>query len=113
MLADAAAGDRHAIDFLSPRRRPAPKSRRREAAIAIAVLAAVLVVFSLWTWYRVWSLDSEIARLSSEDTSHAKYLKKFKEVPKEAAALDDWTGSDIPWLDVMYRVSSQARRAKT
>jgi hypothetical protein len=36
MLADAVAGERHAIDFLQPRRRPAAKSHQRELAIGIA-----------------------------------------------------------------------------
>jgi hypothetical protein len=105
MLADAVAGDRHAIDFLEPRRRPPPKSRQRELAIGIACAAVLLLGFLGWTWWRMQSLDSEIAHLQSRYASLDGEIKKNKSVKEEAADLNKWLDRNVNWLDELHRLS--------
>jgi Tfp pilus assembly PilM family ATPase len=112
MLADAAAGQRHAIDFLDPRRRPVPKTRRREAALIAACAGAAVLAFAGWTWFRLKGMDDEIAGLQERSRSLSASLKGLEKVQKDAAELDKWMVGDIPWLDVLHRVSTQAPKAE-
>ena len=60
MMLDEAAGTAPVIDFLHPRKKPAPPDqRRRYMAVAAAVAAVLLLGFGVMQW-RLWSLDSEI-----------------------------------------------------
>jgi hypothetical protein len=111
MLADAAAGDRHGIDFLQPRRRPQAKTRRREATIAAVAVAALALIFVGWTWWRLNSLDGQIADLGQRGRDLDKQIKQNEKVEKEAAELDRWLAADVPWLDVLHRLSTQAPKA--
>jgi Tfp pilus assembly PilM family ATPase len=112
MLADAAAARRHAIDFLEPRRRPPPKSRKREMSLAVALAAVVVLGFIGWTWWRANSLDQDIAQLRSRRSSLDKQIKKNSQVMKEAEQLDKWLAGDIPWLDVLQRLSTQGPKGE-
>ena len=65
MLADEAAGVRHAIDFLNPRKRPVPRSnRRRNVYIASSTLGVVAFV-GLTVWAGLKYYDGKIATLSA------------------------------------------------
>jgi Tfp pilus assembly PilM family ATPase len=112
MLADAVAGDRHSIDFLQPRRRPAPKTRQRELAIGIACAAVLLLGFIGWTWWRMESLDGDIAQLQQRKASLDKKVKDNAKVEKEAAELNTWLANDIPWLDVIQRLSAEGPKGE-
>lgn len=112
MLADAAAGQKHAIDFLDPRRKPEPKSRRREATLAVACAATLVLAFVGWTWYRITGMDNEIRQLSQRSIQLDGDVKKAKALQKEVAEIDAWAASDVPWLDVLYRVSTRAPKAE-
>jgi Tfp pilus assembly PilM family ATPase len=112
MLADAVAGERHAIDFLQPRRRPAPKTRQRELAIGIACAAVLLLGFIGWTWWRMESLDSDIALLQKQSAKLDKEIKKNTKVQKEAEALNKWLAGDIPWLDEIYKLATRGPKAE-
>jgi hypothetical protein len=104
MLSDAVAGDRHAIDFLQPRRRPVPKTRQREMAIGIACAAVLLLGFLGWTWWRMDSMDRDIAQLQSRYGSLDKQIKKHKTVKSDAEELNKWLDRDINWLDELHRL---------
>ena len=112
MLADAAAGKRHGIDFLDPRQRPAEKSRRKEMAIAAGVAATLVLMFVGWTWWRLNSLDDEIAGLSRKKRELDGQVKQNVQVEKDAAELDKWLAGDVPWLDVLYRLSAKGPKAE-
>jgi Tfp pilus assembly PilM family ATPase len=112
LLADAAAGSRHAIDFLDPRRRPVPKTRRREIAIAAVCASTLLLMFIGWTWWRLRSMDNEITALTQRRNTLDSDLKKNKQAEKDAEELDRWLAGDIPWLDVLYRLSKEGPKAE-
>ncbi|MEX2142842.1 MAG: hypothetical protein WD894_26535 [Pirellulales bacterium] len=112
MLADAVAGDRHSIDFLQPRRRPAPKTRQRELAIAIACAAVLLLGFIGWTWWRMELLDGDIAQRQQEKASLEKKVKDNAKVEKEAKELNTWLAKDIPWLDAIQRLSTEGPKGE-
>jgi Tfp pilus assembly PilM family ATPase len=112
LLADAAAGSRHAIDFLDPRRRPVPKTRRREIAIAAICASALLVMFIGWTWWRLRGMDNEITALSQRRSKLDSEVRKKKQAEKDAEELNRWLAGDVPWLDVIYRISKDGPKAE-
>jgi Tfp pilus assembly PilM family ATPase len=112
LLADAATGSRHAIDFLDPRRRPVPKTRRREIAIATVCASALLLMFIGWTWWRLRTMDNEIAALTQRANKNKAELAKNKQAVKDAEELNKWLAGDVPWLDVLYRLSKDGPKAE-
>lgn len=112
LLADAAAGSRHALDFLDPRRRPVPKTRRREIALATACVSTLILMFIGWTWWRLRTLDNEITALSQERSKLDSEVKKNKPAEKDAVELNTWLAGDVPWLDVLYRLSKEGPKAE-
>ncbi len=112
LLADAGAGDRHDLDFLHPRRRPEPKSRRREFAIGAAAAAVVALAFSGWTWMQLSSKDEEIQLLASRAKSLDTSLKQMTLAQKDVAEIDRWMVGDVVWLDMLERMASKAPDAK-
>jgi Tfp pilus assembly PilM family ATPase len=112
LLADAASGSRHSLDFLDPRRKPVPKTRRREIAIATACAAALILMFIGWTWWRLRNMDNEITALSQRRSKLDAEVKKNKQAEKDAVELNSWLAGDVPWLDVLYRLSKDGPKAE-
>jgi cell division ATPase FtsA len=105
MLASEARGESQAIDFLHPRRRPAPPDRRRMLVLAGAA-AALVALFGI---YRVWSdfsaADQQIADLSTELDRLDDQFKQAGQRQKVIAALENWSKSDVNWLDELRDLS--------
>jgi Tfp pilus assembly PilM family ATPase len=112
LLADAAAESRHAIDFLDPRRRPVPKTRRREIAIAAVCASVLALMFVGWTWWRLRSMDNQISALTQSLSKAKSELTKNKQAEKDAEELNKWLAGDVPWLDVLYRLSKDGPKAE-
>ena len=87
-------GRRPPCDRLSrPAAPPAvPKTRRREATIAAVCIAVLALIFVGWTWWRLDSLDDEIAELGQKGRDLDKQLKQNVQAEKEAAELDKLAG---------------------
>ena len=66
MLLDDAAGEANTIDFLNPRKKAEPKTRRRELTIAAAAAAVLLLAGAGWIGLQLHNLDSQIAELDSD-----------------------------------------------
>jgi Tfp pilus assembly PilM family ATPase len=107
MMIDEAASVAPVIDFLHPRKKPAPPDqRRRFASIAAAIAAVVLVAFCLMQW-RLWSLDSELNTLRTNRFKQDKLAKESAKPIKEADLLDAFAASDVTWLDELATLSSK------
>ncbi len=112
MLADAAAGERQAIDFIDPRRRPAAKSYRREMTLAGALAAVLLLSFAAFTWFWTSRQENEIQQLADKSTNLDKQIEKGKKVQIEVRDLEKWMAGDVAWLDTLYRISTKAPKAQ-
>jgi Tfp pilus assembly protein PilN len=106
IVLDAAAGDRPAIDFLDPRRRPAPVSHRRRYLTAAAIGVCVVLVFVFYIWIELAALDARIATLDTQSKGLAAKLKKLSETERDIVPIDEFTKSDVNWLDELYHLSA-------
>ncbi len=105
MLADEAAGKRHAVDFVDPRRPKPPQSHRKTilyAAGAVSLLVAC-------GWYFVWSslseIDAQNARLATELKKKKENVKRGEQKLELANAVANWRASRIVWLDELRDLS--------
>ncbi|MEX2174380.1 MAG: hypothetical protein WD872_08460 [Pirellulaceae bacterium] len=107
MLLDEAAGPAHAIDFLQPRRKPAAPNRRRTLiAVGSAAAAVLLLGFAFMQW-QLWSLDSQITRLTGERNDQQKLAKASAKPRADAEKLAQFSRGDITWLDELARLSQR------
>src|SRR5262245_25675928 len=107
IMLDEAAGHAPVIDFLHPRKKPAPPDKRRTYATAIAAIAAVvLVAFGFMQW-RLWKLDSQIRVLTANRTKGDKLAKDSAKPIKDAELLDAFAAGDVTWLDELARISEK------
>jgi hypothetical protein len=104
MVLDEAAG-MHAMDFLHPRRPPRSISRLRLGLIAGAAAALVLIAVGLHTWMQLSDIQAEnrqlAARLKDLDTT----MKKVAARQKVLAAVAEWHGREIKWLEELRDLS--------
>jgi hypothetical protein len=102
----------HALDFLHPRRRPVPPSRRPKlimAAGAVVVLAAAVLGYR--ALQRTWAAG-DIRRLSNEIKQQETEVAAAKTAVAEVKAIEKWTETDVVWLDEIYRLSTDFVPAK-
>jgi len=105
MLVEEARGERQAIDFLSPRQRPAPPDRRRMYILAGAAAALVVLLGGYRMWSTFSALDGEIETLSTELDRLDEQMKYAAKKQKVITAIEGWTKNDIVWLDELRDLS--------
>ncbi len=102
----------HVIDFLHPRRRPAPPSKRRMYT-GIAVALAVLVVGYFGRgWYLRYSLKAENDRLVIESKELDEDVKAAAVALASVDSLQQWEATDVVWLDELRELSEDFPAAK-
>jgi hypothetical protein len=107
MMRDEAAGSPPVIDFLHPRKKPAPPDRRRKYGLIAAAVAAVLLIgFGFMQW-QMWALDSQIGQLRTVRNKQEKASKDSVKPVKDAGALDAFTAGDVTWLDELTRLAER------
>ncbi|NQT40001.1 MAG: hypothetical protein HQ581_21080 [Planctomycetes bacterium] len=117
MLLDELEGQGHGIDFLHPRRRPAPPGRQRQfslAAIVVGLLVAVIVGYAMM---RKSATDARINKLKSQSAELDRELKQLDEANESEPVISKWLGevpnlSDpaenyAPWLDELTRLAEK------
>ncbi|WP_254510037.1 type IV pilus biogenesis protein PilM [Anatilimnocola floriformis] len=107
LLTDEAAGRTHTIDFLNPRKRPAPVNRSRTYAIAGGALAAAVLLLFVMGWWHLRSLDAEIVAKARDVEALKKQATQSKGGIKKAQELDKFTAADVNWLEELERLSAK------
>lgn len=105
MLAVEVAGDRHAIDFLHPRKRPPPASNRRKYLVIGGGVAAVLLVGGAMLMMSLSSLDSQIAALKKESLGMDAEVKAGALLEADVEKIDEFVMGDITWLEKLAKLS--------
>lgn len=113
MLLDEAAANPPGIDFLHPRKRPAPPNRRRLFALAGGAAAALFLAICVYVTLEVWRLNAQIASLQSERNYLDKKNKAGKTIRSQTQKVDQFAASDIPWLEELRVLSERAPPAET
>lgn len=112
MLDDEGRGTPHGIDFLHPRRRPDPPSRKRLYIGGGAVAAAVLLFLGYTTWSQFAELDAQINQLKEERQQNGDVVKRAKEMGEKVAAIEAWTQGDVLWLEELRELSERFPSAR-
>jgi Tfp pilus assembly PilM family ATPase len=107
MLLDEAAEIPHAIDFLAPKKKPQPRSHKREYMLASAVGALLLVVGIGGTVHALWSRDDENAALALRVENNKKRVTQAQQAVKEWDEIDKWQAGDISWIDRLAMASTR------
>lgn len=112
MLRDVVEQQRPAIDFLNPRRKPAPANNRRLTGIVAAAVVLFLLLGAFFLWRQLGDLDAEIERLTAKSASLNPLVERGGKIEKQAGELRAWSASDIDWLSEFHRLSLQLPPAK-
>jgi hypothetical protein len=108
MLLDDAAGEANTIDFLNPRKKAEPKTRRRELTIAAAAAGVLLLAGAGWIGLQLHNLDGQIAQLDSDLADLKPKVEKADVSTKNAAKIEGWLAGDPSWLDEIAALSAKA-----
>ncbi|NUQ61562.1 MAG: hypothetical protein HUU20_03685, partial [Pirellulales bacterium] len=109
---DEATSTPPAFDFLHPRRRPEPPSRRN--TYALAGLAAGLLVLAVMaaSWLKGGRVESEIRRLQANSRTLDKNFEKAEKTEKAAQEVAQWIAGEVNWLDELRWLSEHFPQAE-
>ena len=112
MLRDELEGTPHALDFLSPRRRPEPPNRRN--AYTAAGLAAALVVLLIlgYGWLQGRWLEADIERLTGKSKDLDVLVERATKINQAVDAIEAWRDRDVVWLDELRWLSDKLPKAE-
>ncbi|MDY0166969.1 MAG: hypothetical protein RBS80_10525 [Thermoguttaceae bacterium] len=104
-LEDEAGERAPALDFLHPRKRPQPPSRRR--AYVLGGLAAAAVVLTLLTanWIQSNRLRASIRDLQQESRSLDRQVAEADKMIGHADEIGKWVEGEVVWLDELRWLS--------
>ena len=112
MLVDELTASSHAIDFLHPRRRPQPPSRRSTYILAGAAGAGVVLLALLFGWLQLQGLEKEIGQLDQESKDLDDELARAPKVLDAVEEIDKWRSSDVTWLNELRWLSENLPKAE-
>lgn len=104
---DEAASTPPAFDFLHPRQRPAPPSRRNTYALAGLAVALLVLAWFAVHWIRGDRLHSEILVLQRNSKALDKNFQQAEKSEKEAEEVAEWVGDGVNWLDELSWLSQR------
>jgi hypothetical protein len=95
----------HAIDFLHPRRRAEPPSRRKTWIAAAAVAALLSLAYIIYARVENYMLINEVDRLTTQSKSLDADIASAKKVRTTVAEIAKWTDGEAIWLDQLRALS--------
>ena len=96
---------RHAVDFLHPRRRPAPPDPRRKWMIAGAAAAVLLLGWIIYGRVEHYLLASSVDQLTQDSADLDASILQAKKVRANSADIAKWADEDVIWLDRIYTLN--------
>lgn len=108
MLEEHAAGRAPVLDFLHPRKTPAPANPRRRLAVGggVAATTAAAAFFGI-AWQTLAGLDTRIDELRRQATQLDKQVKRARETQAAVSAIEAWTENDVVWLDELRDLTAR------
>ncbi len=95
------------IDFLHPRKKPAPPNQNRVLIAAGAAIAAILLLGLGAMLWQLRTLDGRIRTLQTQRTAQEKLAKQGAKPRENAARLDKFASADVTWLDELRFLSER------
>jgi Tfp pilus assembly PilM family ATPase len=89
----------HPLDFLHPRKPPAPPDRRRQLTMAAVLLGAVVVAGAWHVWETLHELDTKNAELSGRLRELDESWKKAASKGAVVQSIENWQAASVNWLD--------------
>ena len=109
MILDEVSADRHAIDFLNPRKSAPPKDNRRLLTIAGALAATVLLAIVALAWMELGRLNQRVTTLRQTSESLNKAVEQAGADVKQAEQLGEWSKRHPHWLNELEDLSTPER----
>jgi Tfp pilus assembly PilM family ATPase len=102
MLTAESRESSHAVDFLHPRHRPEPASRRRTWILAGAAVLTIVLVFLIHARIERDQLIHEVEHLAAAAVDMEPRLAHAKQVHLNTAEIAKWADAEVIWLDQLY-----------
>lgn len=87
------------IDFLHPKRPPAPASKRHVITFGVAAMLAVLIGLLVLGFVRKTSLETRKTQLNNQIAAINRSKPERTKQQQQLAVLDAWLANDIAWFD--------------
>ncbi|MDP6444738.1 MAG: hypothetical protein QF805_13170, partial [Pirellulaceae bacterium] len=107
LLVDAAAEQRHGLDFLNPTQAPKPKSNKRPVLLGLAVVAAIVAAGSFALWSTFDTRKKELASVQEEFRLHTKRAERAKQDAADLKEIEEFIKADVHWLDELRNFSKK------
>ncbi len=104
-LADEGENRRPALDFLHPRKRPEPPSRRNAYAIAGLGVAAVVLVVMLVSFVQARRMRKSIESLNNESAALTKSADDADKIVANVEEVGKWVSDEVVWIDELRWLS--------
>ncbi len=97
-----------AINFAKPKQPKPPRDpNKRRILLGAGVAAAVLVAAAVYCVSQVAAKDRILTERALEKAELDQLLAQMEDDSKRIKALDDWTQSEIVWLDELYDLTDR------
>lgn len=94
-----------ALDFLHPRKRPEPPSRRNTYALAGLTAALIVLAVIVTGWVKGDRLRSAVRTLQTNSARLEPDVKKALKADKAAEDVNQWIAGEVNWLDELRWLS--------
>ncbi|QGJ71093.1 Hypothetical protein PBC10988_27960 [Planctomycetales bacterium 10988] len=95
------------FDFLHPRKKPEPPSKKQTWVLAAVAAALVVVVGGWFLWQYQADLDQQIAELQAQSSDLDPLVDKARERKAQRDLIADWVDREIIWLDELQRLAEK------
>ncbi len=104
-LEDEAEDRAPSLDFLHPRRRPQPPSRRNQYAMGGLIAAGIVLAVLALNWVQSSRLRASIRQLQHESNALDRQVVEADKIISHAEDIGNWAAGEVVWLDELRWLS--------